>query len=46
MTKSNRVGSSTIGHKKWKGKCFKSKKGGNKTNISGNKRKRGKRVGT
>ena len=45
MTKSNKVGSSNIGRKKWKGKGFKPRKGGNKTNLSGNKRKRGKCIG-
>ena len=45
MTESNKVGSSGIGRKKWKGKCFKPRKGGNKTNLSGNKHKRGKHAG-
>ena len=45
MIESNKVGSSCIGWKKWKGKGFKPRKGGNKTNLSGNKCKRGKRVG-
>ena len=45
MTESNKVGSSGTGHKKWKGKGFKPRKGGNKTNLSGNKHKREKRVG-
>ena len=44
MTESNKVGSSDTGRKKWKGKGFKPRKGGNKTNLSGNKRKRGKRA--
>ena len=45
MTESNKVGSSGIGRKKWKGKGFKPRKGRNKTNLSGNKRKRRKCVG-
>ena len=45
MTESNKVGSFRIGRKKWKGKGFKLRKGGNKTNLSGNKRKRRKRIG-
>ena len=45
MTESNKVGSFSTGWKKWKGKGFKPRKGGNKTNLSGNKRKRRKRVG-
>ena len=45
MTESNKVGSSGTRWKKWKGKGFKPKKGGNKTNLSGNKRKRGKCAG-
>ena len=45
MTESNKVGSSGTGRKKWKGKGFKLKKGGNKTNLSGNKRKCKKRSG-
>ena len=45
MTKSNKVESSDTRWKKWKEKGFKPRKGGNKTNLSGNKRKRGKRVG-
>ena len=46
MTESNKVGSSGRRRKKWKGKGFKFSKGGNKTNISRNKRKHGKRIGT
>ena len=34
MTKSNKVGSSSTGRKKWKGKGFKPRKGGNKTNLN------------
>ena len=45
MTESNKVGSPGIGRKKWKGEGFKPRMGGNKTNIIGNKRKRGKRIG-
>ena len=45
MTESNKVGSSCRGWKKWKGKGFKPKKGRNKTNLSGNKRKHGKCTG-
>ena len=45
MTKSNKVGSFGIERKKWKGKGFKPRKGGNKTNLSGNKCKSEKRVG-
>ena len=45
MTKSNKVGSSGKGWKKWKGKGFKHRKGGNKTNLSGNKHKCRKRTG-
>ena len=45
MTESSKVGSSGIGWKKWKGKGFRPRKGGNKTNLSENKRKRGKRAG-
>ena len=45
MIESNKVESFGIGQKKWKGKGFKPRKGGNKTNLSGNKCKRGKRVG-
>ena len=45
MIESNKVGSFGIGWKKWKVKGFKPKKGGNKTNLSENKRKRGKSVG-
>ena len=44
MMESNKVGSSDIGLKKWKGKRFKPRKGGNKTNLSGNKRKCEKRT--
>ena len=44
MTESNKVGSSGTGRKKWKGKGFKYRKGGNRTNLSGNKCKRGKRA--
>ena len=43
MIESNKVGSFDIGQKKWKGKGFKPKKGGNKTNLSGNKRKRARK---
>ena len=43
MTESNKVGSSGTERKLWKGKGFKPRKGGNKTNLSGNKRKRRKR---
>ena len=39
MTESIKVGSSGTGRKKWKEKGFKPRKGGNKTNLSGNKRK-------
>ena len=42
MTESNEVGSSGTGRKKWKGKGFKPRKGGNKTNLSRNKHKHGK----
>ena len=42
---SNKVGSSGIGWKKWKGKGFKPRKGGNNTNLSENKRKHKKRIG-
>ena len=42
MTESNKVGSFRKGRKKWKGKGFKPRKGGNKTNLSGNKCKCGK----
>ena len=45
MIESNKVGSSSTRWKKWKGKGFKPRKGGNKTNLSGNKRKPKKRVG-
>ena len=45
MTESKKVGSSSIGWKKWKGKGFKLRKGGNKTNLSGNKCKRINRTG-
>ena len=45
MTESNKVGSSGIGHKKWKGKGFKPRKRGNKTNLSENKQKSGKCTG-
>ena len=45
MTESNKVGSFGTRRKKWKGKGFKPRKGGNKTNLSGNKHKRGKRAG-
>ena len=44
MIESNKVGSSGIGWKRWKGKGFKPRKGENKTNLSGNKRKRRKRA--
>ena len=46
MIEYNKVGSSGTRQKKWKGKGFKPRKGGNKTNLSGNKRKRGKHAGT
>ena len=46
MTESNKVGSSDTERKKWKGKGFKPRKGGNNTNLSGNKRKRKKHIGT
>ena len=45
MTESNKVGSSGIGCEKWKGKGFNPRKGGNKTNLSGNKCKRRKGAG-
>ena len=47
VTESNKFGCSDTGQKKWKGKGkgFKPRKGGNKTNLSGNKSKCGKRVG-
>ena len=45
MTKSTKVGSFGTGRKKWKWKSFKPKKGGNKTNLSGNKLKCGKSAG-
>ena len=45
MTESNKVGSYGTRQKKWKGKGFKSRKGGNKTNLSGNKRKSEKHAG-
>ena len=46
MTEFKKFGASETGWKKWKGKgkCFKPRKGGNKTILSGNKRKREKRV--
>ena len=44
MIESNKVGSSNTRRKKWKGKGFKPRKGGNKTNLSGNKCKHGKRI--
>ena len=45
MIESNKVGSSGTGRKKWKGKGFKPRKGGNETNTRGNKCKRGKHAG-
>ena len=45
MTESNKVGSSGTGWKKWEGKGFKPRKRGNKTNLSGKKRKSEKGVG-
>ena len=45
MTESKKFGASRTGRKKWKGKCFKPRKGGNKTILSENKLKHGKRVG-
>ena len=45
MTEPNKVGSYGTRQKKWKGKGFKPRNGGNKTNLSGNKRKRGKHAG-
>ena len=44
MIESNKVGSSGIGWKKWKGKGFNLRKGGNKIDLSGNKCKCGKRA--
>ena len=46
MIEFNKVGSSCTGRKKWKEKGFKPRKGGNKTNLSGNKSKCGKLAGT
>ena len=43
MTKSIKVGSSDTRRKKWKGKGFKLRKEGNKTNLSGNKHKRARK---
>ena len=45
MTRSKKFGASGTGQKKWKGKGFKPRKGGNKTILSTNKRKHGKRTG-
>ena len=45
MTESKKFGASGTGWKKWKGKGFKPRNGGNKTILSGNKPKRGKRAG-
>ena len=42
MTESIKVGSSDTERKKWKSKGFKPRKGGNKTNLSGNKHMHGK----
>ena len=44
MTKSKKFGASRTGRKKWKGKGFKPRKGGNKTILSRNKRKHRKRT--
>ena len=45
ITKSKKFGASGIGQKKRKEKGFKPRKGGNKTFLSENNRKRGKRIG-
>ena len=45
MTESKKFGASGTGQKKWKGKGFKPRNGGNKTILRGNKPKHGKRVG-
>ena len=45
MTESKKFGAFGTAWKKWKGKGFKPRKGGNKTILSGNKRKGRKRTG-